>query len=159
MVIYHVTKDACICELLIWPGLMSVVAIIGLIFAFLRIVKMSKDWIVRIPLGIFVVIAMIFFLSTQIHLLRRGVYLPTESKEETVIGTVQSVERDPKSPRFSLGNGKSPSYAHLVNVDGTTYYCLTSEGISRGSLVELQYLPRSGVVLGCTVIGGGKESG
>lgn len=159
MTIYQVTKDACIPQLLIWPGLMSAAAIVVLVLAFFRIPKMSKDWAVRIPLGIFIAVAMIFFLSTQIHLLRRGVYLPTESQEEIVTGTVQPVERDPGSPRFSLGNGEIPSYAHLVNVDGATYYCLTSEGISPGSLVELRYLPRSGVVLSCTVIGGDKKSG
>ena len=155
MVIYQVTKSACISELLIWPGFISVVAIGVLAFALFRIVKISKDWVVRILLLVFISIAIVSFVFTQLHLLRRGVFLPFEDQQETVIGTVQSVVRDPKSPRFSLGNGKKTSYAHMVEVDGRVYYCLTAEGISSGRQVELHFLPRSGVVLTCIVWEGG----
>ena len=154
MMIYQATKDNFIREFLIEPGLMSVAAIVVLGLAVFRALKMKTDWAARISMLVFAVMVSGTFLSIQVHLLSRGVYLPSEREEDAicVTGRVEAAERDKLSPRLVLtySDDRGYSYASNVRIDGEAYYCLTDSDLSVGDLVEILYLPRSKIILRCS---------
>ena len=65
-------------------------------------------------------------------------------------GTVESIERDRYSERYSY-NG-NPCRASWIEVDGKEYYIMTAEPLHVGAEVEISYLPKSKVVLTCEIV-------
>lgn len=78
-------------------------------------------------------------------------YLPFESEDNsvTLIGQVELISPVLNSPKYTIGDEKVARFASIVEIDGKKFYFLTAEGLSIGMRVEINYLPRSHMVLDC----------
>lgn len=147
MLIYQETKAVCITGLLIIPGLISIICVVNLILSMRRIVlSKQRNQHILWPYIVSVVTSLII-LFISAHQLKRGVFLPFEEQTETMTGSISSVMRDQLSPRYSLGQKESVSYASVICINEKKYYCLFSDDIQVNDCVTIDYLPQSGVVL------------
>ena len=107
----------------------------------------TKFWITPISAILVVVMMMPHLWGT----LKYSVFLPFESEVDaiTVTGVIQDISPVKDSPRYYINNGDPVYFASLVTVKDQEYYFLTAKGLEEGMNVEINYLPRSHMVLDC----------
>lgn len=107
----------------------------------------TKFWITPISAILVVVMMMPHLWGT----LKYSVFLPFESEADavTVTGAIQEISPVKDSPRYYINNGDQVYFASLVTVKDREYYFLTAKGLEEGMNVEINYLPRSHMVLDC----------
>ena len=96
-----------------------------------------------------------FFVMSYIWpTLKYSRFLPLESEYDSIsfYGQIECISPVQHSPKFTIGDEKVPRVASIVNIDGKEFYFLTAEGLSTGMRVEINYLPRSHMVLDCVQI-------
>ena len=94
---------------------------------------------------------LVFFFSTTWPTLQYSCYLPSESAGDAVAaaGRIEQIADVAGSPRYHIGDDPTVYLADLVTIDGERYYFLTADGLRVGRKVEINYLPRSRMVLDC----------
>ena len=98
-----------------------------------------------------VVGVLIFLIITVWPTAKYSMYLPFESTEDAIYtsGEIDHISAVACSPRYSIGNDSTPYFASIVSVGGEKYYFLTADGLKEGMTIEINYLPRSHMVLDC----------
>lgn len=93
-----------------------------------------------------------FFLAAYIWpTWKYSMYLPFEKEEDSVslCGQIDRIMPVQNSPRYTIGDDSENRFASIVTIDGEGFYFLTAEGLKEGTTVEINYLPRSHMVLDC----------
>lgn len=92
-----------------------------------------------------------FFFATTWPTAKYSIYLPSESVEDAIYtsGEIERISSVTGSPKYHIGDGKTAYLASMVTIDGEEFYFLTAEGLKEGMTVEINYLPRSRMVLDC----------
>jgi hypothetical protein len=162
MQIYSETIRACINELCIIPSIFLLFSAILCVKEVLRFAKLLRDRkkknsILGVVLHGAAILILCFIIFIDVHLLQHGFYLPFENEDDVVCktGYVTSIERDTFSPRIFLqaDGQKTYSYASNLTIDGEAFYCLTYETIDVGDMIEVEYLPKSRIILQCMITG------
>lgn len=92
-----------------------------------------------------------FFFATTWPTAKYSIYLPSESVEDAIYtsGEIERISSVTGSPKYHIGDDKTAHLASMVTIDGEEFYFLTAEGLKEGMTVEINYLPRSRMVLDC----------
>lgn len=157
MTIYDVNVRLCLWQLFFLPAVVVLFSLGLFVVNGMILVNSLKKHrqehrisvIGRVAVALLCFCAMGFMSLTR---LSRGCVLLLEKEEDavTLTGTIQGMERDRFSPRFSAGPNGTVSYASLITIDDKQYYCLTSDRISKDDRVSIRYLPRSKIIVSCT---------
>ena len=89
-----------------------------------------------------------YFVIICFPTLKHSIHLLYEKERDalTTYGTVESIIPVENSPRYSTEEDGVVRAAFLI-IDGEKYYFMTSKGLDQGDSIQLQYLPKSRMVL------------
>ena len=94
------------------------------------------------------IIIFVFLFSIGFGPFKHGIHLITEKETDkiSVIGEVDCIKKTYGINKYSYNNDVN-SFAHHISIDGEVYYIMYIGDIKIGDKVEVEYLPKSKVIL------------
>lgn len=132
---------------LLSPLTFVIIGILIVSYCLYYMIKSNNSIVLKIVKNVFLIWISLFISIPNIIVLKYGIHLFTESEADTtdISGIVENIVNFKQSPRYTTDD--NTVLASIITISGEEYYFMSGNNIEIGSSIEIQYLPKSRIVL------------